>query len=128
MGEFLLSIASPELLSWGGFVALVIALIGEAGIWLIPKKWERLHAEVALAVLAAIGYAVERLGDDAIIDALKNRASIAESQLANLKKPRTFTLARQQFVSAATAPYAGQRYRAVVSQAADDGIAYWESI
>lgn len=85
MGTFLLSIASPELLSWTGFVVLAIALIGEVAVCVIPKKWEVVHREAAFAfaVLAAAGYAVERVGDDAIIDALKSRATTANQRLLN---------------------------------------------
>lgn len=77
MGSFLLSVFSAEALSWAGFVVLIVALLGEAGIWLIPKKWEMLHAELAfaLAIVAAGGYAIERVGDDAIIEALKKQSA-----------------------------------------------------
>jgi hypothetical protein len=91
MGSFLLSIASPETLSWAGFVVLAIALVGEAAVCIIPPKWETLHRELAFAfaILAAGAYAVERVGDDAIIDALKVRATTAESNAAKLKAPHS---------------------------------------
>ena len=110
MGEFLLSIASPELLSWTGFVILAIALVGEAAVCIIPIKWETFHREAAFAfaILAAAGYAVERVGDDAIIDTLKTRAVAAETvasdaktraahaelELAKINEPRKMTNAQ----------------------------------
>jgi hypothetical protein len=57
MGAFLLSYFSAETLSWAGFVVLVIALVGEAGIALIAiiSSWEALHKELAFvfAIVAA---------------------------------------------------------------------------
>jgi hypothetical protein len=130
MNELLLSIAPPEFLSWIGFVALAIALLGEVGVYIIPPKWEALHgaAVFGFAALAVAGYAVERIGDDAIIDALKHRATTAESALTKLKTPRTLTPERQQFVAEAVRSFAGQRYETAISQAADDGLAFWESL
>ncbi len=130
MGAFLLSIAAPELLSWTGFVVLAIALIGEVGICVIPKKWEVIHREAAFAfaVLAAAGYATERVGDDAIVDALKNRATTAESAFTKLKAPRTLEPERQEAIAKSVRLFAGQRYRVAISQAADDGPAFWASL
>jgi hypothetical protein len=48
--------------------------------------------------------------------------------LEKLKRPRTLGSSRQQFVANAVRPFAGLKYRAAVSQAADDGIAFWESL
>jgi hypothetical protein len=62
--------------------------------------------------------------------AAEANAHAAQAQLAleKLKMPRTLGPLRQQLVIATIKPFAGQRYRASVSQAADDGIAFWESI
>jgi hypothetical protein len=127
MGNFLLSITSPELLSWVGFVVLAIALVGEAAVWIFPKTLEATAAFV-FAILAASGYAVERVGDDAIIDALKNRATIAESAFTKIKAPRTLRAERQQAVADVAQLYRGQRYQASISQGADDGLVFWESL
>src|SRR5271154_2724010 len=93
MGHFLLSIASAETISWVGFVALGLALVGEVAVILIPPKWERLHKELAFgfAVLAAGGYAVERVGDEAIMAALQHRADSAEASLKQIEGPRDIT-------------------------------------
>lgn len=76
----------------------------------------------------AAGYAVERVGDDAIIKSVGGRAITAEKELARVKAPRTLTPQKQEFVAAISKPFAGQRYRAAISQAADDGPAFWESL
>jgi hypothetical protein len=56
------------------------------------------------------------------------KATEAQLTLERLKQPRTLGPLRQQFVSDAVMAFAGQRYEGAVSQAADDGILYWESI
>jgi hypothetical protein len=48
--------------------------------------------------------------------------------LEKLKTPRTLGVSRQNLVVAATARFKGQRYRTSISQAADDGLAFWESL
>jgi hypothetical protein len=53
------------------------------------------------------------------------RALEAQLALEKLKSPRTLGPDRQQVVADAAAPFAGQRYRAAISQGADDG---WESL
>jgi hypothetical protein len=58
----------------------------------------------------------------------RERAANAELALQRVKAPRTLSAARQQFVADATSNFAGQRYRAAVSQSADDAIEFWQSI
>jgi hypothetical protein len=108
MGSFLLSFASPESLSWAGFVGLIIALIGEAAIYVISKSWKTFHREAAFvfAVLAAGAYAIERVGDDAIIASLDRRAELAENKLAD-RKLSDSEIAR---IGAAVVPFAGQHF------------------
>jgi hypothetical protein len=93
MGSFLLSIASAETISWIGFAVLGLALVGEVGVILSPPRWEKLHKELAFgfAVLASGGYAVERVGDDAIIKALEKRATSAEAGLKVVTSARVIT-------------------------------------
>jgi hypothetical protein len=99
VGGFLLSIASPELIGWTGFVILGAALVGEAALGIIPTKWEAVHKELAFifAVLAAGGYALERLGDDAVVTALEHRATTAEGELSRIQTPRKID--DQQYVT-----------------------------
>ena len=113
MGNFLLSIFSAEILSWTGFVVLGMALVGEAGVAIIPTKWEKLHKELAFgfAVLAAAGYAVERVGDEAIIDALKGRAATAEASLKKLTSDRELTDEQIAVIANKLRWFAGQEYR-----------------
>jgi hypothetical protein len=56
------------------------------------------------------------------------KAAEAELALERLKTPRTLTVARQEFISKAVGPFAGQRYRTAISAAADDGIDFWASL
>jgi len=110
MGTFLLSVTSPESLSWIGFVVLAIALVGEAATCIIPAKWGTLHREAAFAfaILAAGGYAVERVGDDAIIDVLKDRTKTAEAVLAKIPKSRTLTTEQSNKLQAALKSFSGE--------------------
>jgi hypothetical protein len=112
MGTFLLSITSAESLSWIGFVVLAIALIGEAGICVIPAKWEKMHRDgaFAFAILAAAGYAVERVGDDAILDALKMRATSAEDTLKKITADRSLTDEQVARMASMLLPFAGQQF------------------
>jgi hypothetical protein len=112
MGDFLLSIASPDSLSWTGFVVLAIALLGEAAIFIIPENFHGGFA-FAFAVLAAGGYAVERVGDDAIIDGLKVRITTDEKTITALKSAtpglpdRSLTLEQQRLVAEAVKLFPG---------------------
>jgi hypothetical protein len=93
MGSWLLSLASAETISWSGFIILIVALLGEASVFLIPSSREKLHAELAFgfAILAAAGVAVETIGNDAIVTALQQRADSAEASLKAIEGPRDIT-------------------------------------
>jgi hypothetical protein len=56
------------------------------------------------------------------------RAAEAQLALEKLKTPRTLGPIRRQTIVAAIRSFAGQRYTAAISQAADDGVAFWESL
>jgi hypothetical protein len=58
----------------------------------------------------------------------RERAANAELELGKIKAPRTLRLERQQEIARRIKPFARQRYRAAISQAADDGLAFWESL
>jgi hypothetical protein len=87
----------------------------------------------ALAVLIGTYGAIklasvrEKFSNDRIATA-EEQARQAQSDLQNLKAPRTLRPERQQYVADATAPFSGQHYRVAISQGADDGIAFWESL
>jgi class 3 adenylate cyclase len=55
-------------------------------------------------------------------------AEQAKLALERLKTPRTLAPERQQFVVNAISAFKGQRYTAAISQSADDGLAFWESL
>jgi len=140
MSHFLLSFFSPGSLSWAGFIGLSIALLGEAGVCILPSKWTSTHRELAFAfaVLAAGAYAVERVGDDAIIAALEIRANTAEAKLAD----RTWSDVSIARIGAAVASFGGQRFTMNtywqdpeptnftkrLGEAALIGIAHWQFI
>jgi len=115
LGHFLLSIASAETISWIGFVTLGLALVGEVAVILIPPKWERLHKELAFgfAVLAAGGYAVERVGDEAIMAALQHRADVAETSLKKLTADRVPTADQIGAIVKKLSAFSGQEYQMV---------------
>jgi hypothetical protein len=130
MGSFLLSYLSPETLSWTGFIVLAIALVGEAGIALTTfSKEGRLHKELAFifAIAAAAGYAIERVGDDAILNELRTRAAQAEQQLKKFF-PRDLTSPDQKFIADAVRGFAGQRFEGSVSPGVDDGCSFWATL
>jgi hypothetical protein len=56
------------------------------------------------------------------------QAEEAKLALEKLKMPRTLGPMRQQFVAAAVSAFKGQQYRTAISQGADDGLAFWESL
>lgn len=88
MGGWLLSHFSPETLSDVGFDILIVAMLGEVAVWLIPDHSAlHKHAAFIFAALAVGGYAIERVGEDAITNALKDRAATAEERF----RDRTFS-------------------------------------
>ena len=90
MRDCFLSIASPEPISWAGFLLLVTALLGEVAVPTIPEKYLSHKLLVVLfGGLAVIGYAIERIGDDEILSRLTVRAETAELELKTIKTPRT---------------------------------------
>jgi hypothetical protein len=117
MRDLLLSSLSAETLSWAGFAVLGIALVGEAGVALLAliSKWEIAHKELAfvLAILAAAGYAVERVGDDAIIAGLKSQVATDGETIAALKSAtpgmpdRSLTLEQQHHIAEAVKSFPG---------------------
>src|SRR6185437_15527214 len=112
MGNFLLSITSPETLSWTGFIGLLIALVGEAAIYIVSKKWKLFHREAAFlfAILAAGSYAIERVGDDAIISGLKQHNERLGAQLKAIKKPRLLTFEQRENLVGKLKPFEKQQY------------------
>jgi hypothetical protein len=86
---------------------------------IVSHKREAVGAEVALERF--------KLETKKKISEAEARTREAELALEKLKTPRTLGPERQRLIVSATAPFRGQRYRAAVSQGADDGLAFWES-
>jgi len=61
-------------------------MLGEVAVNLIPEKHPvHVFSVFAFGALAVAGYAVERVGDDAIVQSLESRATSAEGDLSKLK-------------------------------------------
>jgi hypothetical protein len=102
----------PEPTKKLGWKILVVALAAEAAF-----------AAILVVIDSDIG-----IRQKAEIAVLFDRATKAELELVRLKAPRTLGPKRQQVVAEAAAPFKGQRYRAAISQGADDGLVFWESV
>jgi hypothetical protein len=113
--EVFLSLASPEMVSWAGFVMLAVALLGEVGVYFIHPKREALHGACVFgfAALAVIGYVVERIGDDAV---LKRFA------------PRDLSSIQETAVTDAVRGFGGQKYSVSIAQGIDDGCSFWKTL
>src|SRR6266511_2000235 len=111
MRELLFSIASPETLSWIGFLLLAFGLLGEVAIFVIPTNRHTLHSLLGLgfAAIVLIGYVTGHIGDDVIFDQVKERAEKAERRLADRK------LSDQQVAKIAgkLKEYSGQEYEII---------------
>jgi hypothetical protein len=93
MRELLLSIASPGLLSWLGFLLLAAGLLGEVAILVEPfeNHWTHKPLGFAFAAVVLAGYVIGHIGDDAISEGFAARAAKAELEFANIKTPRALT-------------------------------------
>lgn len=87
MREFLLSMASPESLSWIGFVIFALALLGEIGVFLLPQRWNVLRGALVVIFAGAVlaGHLINHMGDDEIAARFEARATAAEKELKALK-------------------------------------------
>src|SRR5580700_11208438 len=129
MREFLLSVASPEFLSWFGFVLLVAGLLGEVAILVEPFESHRSHKLLgfAFAAIVLIGYLIGHIGDDAITARFERRATIADDKVAELDRLRAPRHLSDAEKARMTADLAGQPVGQLVikaSVAAGDARAY----
>jgi len=113
--------------------AITVVAVGVTFFLTDRSHWRKflLIAGIVGAVLSGLqAYRSRERADDLQnqVATATGRATRAESDLQKLKAPRTLKLERQQFVTKATAPFSGQQYRVAISQGADDGIAFWESL
>jgi len=104
-------------------------MLGEVAVNLIPPKRTALHGAAAFgfAALAVAGYAIERIGDDAIVNSLETRATNAEQQLKKYT-PRDLSSSAQQSVADAVRPFKGQWFNGAVNPGVDDGCTFWKTL
>jgi hypothetical protein len=91
MRDFLLSLASPDTLSWIGFLLLATGLLGEVAVLVEPFEahWTHKPLGFAFAAVVLVGYVVGHIGDDATTEKFAARATKAEQELHAIKTPRT---------------------------------------
>jgi hypothetical protein len=70
---------------------------------------------LGFAVLAAGGYAVERVGDEAIMTALQQRADVAETSLRKLTADRVPTTDQIGAIVKTLGKFSGQEYQSLLS-------------
>jgi hypothetical protein len=86
MRDLLLSTASPEVLSWVGFLLLAAGLLAEVAILVEPLESHWAHRPIGFAgaVVVLVGYVIGHVGDDAITASFASRATTAEAKLTSL--------------------------------------------
>lgn len=87
----MLSIASPEFLSWTGFLLLALGLLGEVAVLVEPfeQHWTHKPLGFAFAAVVLVGYVIGHIGDDAITAKFESRATKAETALERITSRRT---------------------------------------
>lgn len=112
---------------WGWLAERVVALV------LLTAVFGALS--VAFGLVAAIAAHMEAVAANEAAAKANERAAVANQKaaeanlaLARLKALRTLGPKRREVIAEAVKPFAGQRYKVAISQAADDGIAFWESL
>jgi hypothetical protein len=130
-------IATAKLVA--AFLVAIGVAIEFAGDW-VSRPFEKIVSDAREQQMAELRKEASRLSAEAesaraaIADANARAAEAgqkaAEAQLAleKLKIARTLGPAQQESIIAAVRRFAGQRYRTAISQAADDGHAFWESL
>jgi len=116
MRDLLLAIASPEHLSFIGFILLAFGLLGEVAVLTAPfdTHWTHKPIGFACAAIVAAGYVIGHIGDDAVAARFEARATNAEKSLNELKAsgvsspPRTLSATQQQRVTEKIRPWSGQ--------------------
>lgn len=110
MRELLLSIASPEFLSWSGFLLLALGLLGEVAVLVEPfeQHWTHKPLGFAFAAVVLVGYVIGHVGDDAISAKFESRATKAETALEKITSRRTIKQA--QVMVEKLKPFAGATF------------------
>jgi hypothetical protein len=111
--DLLLTVATPEHLTWLGFMLLAGGLVGEVAILTEPLEshWSHKLIGFICAVFVAVGYVIGHLGDEAIATRFENRAVTAEEKLNKLTSDRVLADARAMVEELKS--FGGQEYQMV---------------
>ena len=126
MRDFLLSIATPEKLSWIGFLILIGGLLGEIAI--ASPEGRRLNRVLVFLFAAVVlsGHLISHMGEEERSAQLTERAKRAELELSRLKSPRIITDHDFQTLVARLRPFAGKNFWIITQRA--EGFKYGEQI
>src|SRR6266851_5081750 len=113
MRQFLLSMASPEFLSWLGLLLLAAGLLGEVAVLVEPfeNHWTHKPLGFAFAAIVLIGYVIGHIGDDAISARFESRAKIAEDTLKKLTSDRKLSDEQIGTLVQKIGSFGGQEYQ-----------------
>ena len=109
-----------------GFSILVAGLAGEMAISPLIEATQKASELVSDERIADLTKETELL--QVQLESEKARTAEANLALQKLKSPRTLGPDRQSVIIDSVSQFRGQRYRAAISQGADDGLAFWESL
>ena len=109
--------------------AFISAMVGyELSEWASRDATERIaktESDSRVAIEKAQADSTKSLAEAASANA---RALEAQLALEKLKAPRTLTADQQADLAKKLRSFAGQRFRAAISQAADDGPSFWKTL
>src|SRR5260370_4473441 len=113
MREFLLSVASPELLSWLGFLLLAGGLLGEVAGLVEPfeNHWTHKPLGFAFAAIVLIGYVIGHIGDDASTARFESREKSAENTLKKITSDRALSDKQIETIVQKIRSFSGQEYQ-----------------
>jgi len=126
------SLSNWELIGYFSVAAVIIAVLGEfihefTG-WFHTWTWWKINGGKASVLFLIFALCAELL-----VHTEENRingqiTSSLNNQVVEAKAPRTLTPERQQIITNALMQFKGQKYKVAISQAADDGIEFWNSL
>ncbi len=112
MRQFLLSMASPEFLSWLGLLLLAVGLLGQVAVLVEPfeSHWTHKPLGFSFAAIVLIGYVIGHIGDDAIAARFESRAKTAEETLKKITSDRVLSDEQVGAIVQKIRSFAGQEY------------------
>src|SRR5690348_15555654 len=122
MRDFLLSLASPETLSWIGFLLLAAGLLGEVAVLVEPFEahWTHKPLGFAFAAVVLVGYVIGHVGDDATSEAFAARANKAEGTLERMRGHRTLGSVETAELSSRLRSYGSKSFWVIVERGDKD--------